>query len=290
MAENKYMASPNSDIPLLFEHVFGVNFTRAALSGETPTKEKWVQPLFNSRNDALLFQDLLIGRLMIDPTSTDKLETELLGSNMNYDISQAVLLKLRDEVETFLKDPSTRVQGSGSVLELCGLGCAGVPLMYDSYNQSMTATDLVKYLNSLTIDSRASLKIYVSSNSSAAACNYCFNSIQELRDQFAISLKEDSNFLASLIGTKGSLAAELYKALNSQGPDPEYDYSHTEVYGYLFPFLSVGAEAYGVDVETKTLSKWMTPSMAAITPALTKDKEYYQRVLVRRSLTKARMQ
>ncbi|WP_337841415.1 hypothetical protein [Rheinheimera sp.] len=290
MAESKYMTSPNSDMQLLFEHVFGVNFTRAAISGETPTKEKWVQPLFNSRNDALIFQDLLISRLMIEPTSADKLETQLMGSNMNYDIAQAVLLKLREEVETFLGDPQTLVRGQGAALELCGLGCAGVPLLYNSYNQAMTAMDLVEYLNGLTIESRAGLKIYVSSNGSAAATNYCFSSLQDLRDQFATSLKGNSSFLTSLIGTQGSLAAELYQALNNKGSESLLDYSQTEVYGYLFPFLPVGEDAYGVDAETKTLSKWMTPSMAAITPVYTKDKEYYQRVLVRRSLVKARMQ
>lgn len=291
MSEKKYLCSPNNDMVILFDNVFGANFTRAVISGETPKNDKWVQPLFTSKTDALIFQDLLINRLSIDETPADKLETQLMTGDMYYGISLAVLLKLRADIEAFLESraASMTVEGKDSTLSLCGLGFAGVPLLYNGYNQAMTASQLAGYIDGLTIEARDSLKLCVASNSSAAQSNYTFSSMKKMREQFAVNLRGNNTMLAGLIGTQGSLAAEIHKALNNRDAGLIHNYTTTEVYGYLFPYLTQGMEAYGIDEESKGLSKWKTLSMAALATVYTHDKEYYQQVPVRRSLTKVRI-
>ncbi|MDX3774876.1 hypothetical protein QE250_12175 [Chromatiaceae bacterium AAb-1] len=291
MSENKYLCSPNSDMNILFDNVFGANFTRAVISGETPENDKWVQPFFSNRTDALIFQDILISRLSIDETPTEKLETQLMTGDMYYAISLAVLLKLRQEVELFLRSTaqSMKVDGDSTVLALCGLGSAGVARLYNSFGQYMTPEQIAGYLNQLEITKPATLQLYITSNASAAQCNYTFENMEQLHGQFASNLRSNNSILGSLVGTKGSLAAEVYKALNDSKQASQHDFSGTDVYGYLFPYLTQGTEAYGIDESGKGLSKWKTLSMAALATVYTKNKEYYQQVPVRRSLTKVKI-
>ncbi|MDP5135029.1 hypothetical protein ORJ04_03585 [Rheinheimera baltica] len=291
MSEKKYLCSPNNDMSILFDNVFGTNYTRAVISGETPKEDKWVKPFFTSRIDALIFQDLLIGQLSIDETPADKLETQLMTGDMYYGISMAVLQKLRAETDLFLQGSaqSMTVDGENSVLALCGLGSAGVPLMYNRFNQSITPEQIAQYLDQLSISSRDTLKVYINSNASAAQRNYTFASMSEMQQQFAANLRGNNGILAGLIGTQGSLAAEVYSAINNKQLALKHDYSSTEVYGYLFPYLTQGAEAYGVDESGLGLSKWKTLSMAALATVYTTNKDYYQQVPIRRSLTKIKM-
>lgn len=291
MSENKYLCSPNSDMSILFEHVFGVNFTRAVISGETPENEKWVQPLFSSRTEALMFQDILINQLSIAETPTDKLETQLMDGDMYYAISMAVLLKLRQNVDFFLQSAarSMKVEGDHSVLGVCGIGVAGVARLYNNFGLYITPEQIVSYLDALEITNPSTLKLYLTSNASAAQRNYTFENMKQLHEQFASNLRSNNTILASLIGTKGSLATEVYKVLHNSTQTLQHDFSNTEVYGYLFPFLPQGAEAYGVDESGSGLSKWKTLSMAAMVTVYTAKQEYYQQVPVRRSLTKVKI-
>ncbi len=287
----KYICSPLSDMATLFDNAFGANFTRAVISAEKPKTSEWIQPFFSCRTDALIFQDILIGRLSIDDSSVDKLETELMTSDMYYSISLAVLNKLRQDTEAFLAESASqmKLEGSECTLLICGLGNAGVPLLYNGFNQSMNTTEIVQYLNSLQIDDPATLKLYLTSNASAASKQYTFASMEQLRDQFQQSLESQNAFLLLKIGTQGSLAAELSKSLLKKEPAGKYDFSTTEVYGYLFPCLTQGIESYGVDPEKKCLTDYKSLSMTAVTSVFTKDGQYYQQIPVRRSLTKVKI-
>lgn len=291
MSEKKYMYCPLEDMNILFDNVFGANFTRAVISGETPKDDKWISPFFTNRVNALIFQDILISQLSIEATPSEKLEAELMTGDMYYGISLSVLLKLRNEVDIFLrnsKDTMT-VEGQNSVLAICGLGSAGVPRLYNKYNQYLTPYQIAECLNELDIADPKTLKIYITSNASAAERNYTFENMDQMHEQFAADLRGDNNILASLIGTQGSLAAEVYGVLNDDDAPFKKTFSDTEVYGYLFPYLTQGIEAYGIDESENGLSKWKTLSMAALASVYTKDKEYYQQIPIRRSLTKVKI-
>ncbi len=287
----KYICSPLSDMATLFDNVFGANFTRAVISAEKPKASEWIQPFFSNPTDALIFQDILIGRLSIDDSSVDKLETELLTSDMYYSISLAVLNKLRKDTETFLNDPTAqmKLEGSNSTLLICGLGNAGVPLLYNSVNQWLDTTQIVKYLDSLQIEDPATLKLYLTSNASAASKQYSFSSMEQLREQFSNSLESQNALLLLTIGTQGSLAAELQKSLLNKSIATKYDFSTTEVFGYLFPCLTQGVDSYGIDLESQSLTDYKSLSMTAMVSVLTKDRQYYQQIPIRRSLTKVKV-
>lgn len=287
----KYICSPLSDMATLFDNAFGANFTRAVISAEKPKPSEWIQPFFSSRTDALIFQDILIGRLSIDDSSVDKLETELMTSDMYYSISLAVLNKLRQDTEVFLAESASqmKLEGSECTLLICGLGNAGVPLLYNGFNQSMNTTEIVQYLNSLQIDDPATLKLYLTSNASAASKHYSFSSMEQLREQFSNRLESQNALLLLTIGTQGSLAAELQKSLLNKSISTKYDFSKTEVFGYLFPCLTQGVESYGFDLESQSLTDYKSLSMTAMVSVLTKDRQYYQQIPIRRSLTKVKM-
>lgn len=285
------MCSPLGDMSTLFDNVFGANFTRAIISGETPKEDKWIHPFFTSRIDALIFQDILMGQLSIDATPTDKLEAELMTGDMYYGISLSVLVKLRNEVDLFLQSSmeSMSVDGNNSILSICGLGSAGVPRLYNKSNQYFTPEHIAEYLAELKITDPETLKIYVTSNSSAAQRNYTFESTEQMQQQFAADLRGDNSILASLIGTQGSLASDLYQLLTNENSSFYSEFSKTEVYGYLFPYLTQGTEAYGIDEDGTGLSKWKTLSMAAMASVYTINKDYYQQLPIRRSLTKVKL-
>lgn len=286
MSGRKYLCSPNNDMVILFDNVFGANYTRAVVSGETLKDDKWVQPFFTSRTDALIFQQLIIERLSIEETPADKLETQLMTGDTGYSISLAILLKLRADLEDFLggSAEAMTVEGQSSTLSLCGIGFAGVPLMYNGFNQAMTARDLAHYIDALNIKARDGLHIDVASNSSAAQIYYVFKNMGDMRN--GISMHDKKNLLPALIGTQDSLAGALYKELNQSDSDLQHSYTKTDVYGYFFPFLTQGIDAYDIDKENGKLRAWKTPSMAALVPVSTLDEKYYQQVPVRRSLTK----
>jgi hypothetical protein len=283
----KYMCNPLGDMSVLYENVFGANFTRAVITSEKPKEREWIQPLFSDSTDALLFQDILINKLSVDDSSAEKLELDLMTSDMYYSISLAILNKLRSDVANFLNNPKapTPLQGKDCTLFICGLGSAGIPVLYNSVNQSMTATQIVQYLNKLTIEDPATLKLYLTSNGSAAATHYTFDSIDDMHKAFSANIA----YLSTEIGTDGSLAAELYKALIKKEPDAKYDFSSTEVYGYLFPVLPEGIKSYGVEPGEKCMTDYKTLSMTAIVSVYTKDRQYYQQIPVRRSLTKIKL-
>lgn len=224
----------------------------------------------------------------MDDSPVEKLENELYTSDMEYAISLETLVKLRDNVDTFLQSSSDSMKLSeeNSILTICGLGCAGVNRLYDGFNQFLTALQLAKYLDDITISSPSSLKIYISSNASAAQRNYIFPSFDQMQQQFADNLRGNNTILANLIGTQGSLASELSTILHSNTASLKQDFSKTEIYGYLFPYLTQGIETYGVDESGKGLSKWKTMSMASLVPVYSKNKKYYQQIPIRRSLTK----
>lgn len=287
----KYICSPLSDMATLFDNVFGANFTRAVISAEKPKASEWIQPFFSNRTEALIFQDILIGRLSIDDNSVEKLETELMTSDMYYSISLAVLNKLRKDTETFLTEsaPQMKLEGSECTLLICGLGNAGVPLLYNGVNQWLDSTQIAKYLDSLQIEDPATLKLYLTSNASAASKQYTFASMEQLREQFSNKLESQNAFLLLTIGTQGSLAAELQKSLLNKSVATKHDFSTTEVYGYLFPCLTQGIESYGMDLESQSLTDYKSLSMTAIVSVYTKDRQYYQQIPIRRSLTKVKM-
>lgn len=240
--------------------------------------------------DALLFQDILINKLSIDDSSVEKLELDLMNSDMYYSISLAVLNKLLADVADFLKNPKTPppLQGKDCTLLICGLGSAGIPVLYNSFNQSMTASQIVQYLNKLTIEDPATLKVYVTSNGSAARIHYTFDNMDDMRQAFSANMVQNG-YLSAVIGTDGSLASELCKALAKREPDAKYDFSSTEVYGYLFPVLAEGIKSYGVEPDEKCMTDYKTLSMTAIVSVYTKDRQYYQQIPVRRSLTKVKL-
>ena len=291
MSENKYLCSPNSDMGTLFDNVFGANFTRALISGETPTGDKWVHPFFTNKIDALMFQDILISQLSIDASPEEKLDVELMNGNTQYAISLSVLTKLRDEVKAFIESSKSAmtVEGDKAVLSLCGLGSAGIPRLYDKFNCYMTPPQIVEFLDELDINDITTLSLYITSNASAAQRHYTFDDMAQLQDQFAAGMRGNNSLLATLIGTKGSLAAEVLKAMDAEKSCLKHDFSNTAVYGYLFPYLTEGVEAYGIDDNEKGLSHWKTMSMAALTSIYTKDKAYFQQVPVRRSLTRVKI-
>lgn len=291
MSERKYLCSPNNDMAILFEHVYGANFTRAVISAEKPTQREWIQPFFSSAADALMFQEILINKLSIADSPSEKLETELMTGDMYYSISLAVLNMLRKDTEVFLqkKQESMKLEGKNCILVLCGLGSAGIPILYNSFNQSMNAAQIVNFINNLSIDDPATLKLYIASNGSAAQQNYSFDSIEQMRAQFKLNLETQNTNLALLIGTQGSLASEIYKLINNKDLYLNYDFSATEVYGYLFPILTQGAESYGVEPDDKCLTDYKKLSMTAMVSVTTKDKQYYQQIPVRRSLAKVKL-
>ncbi|WP_348728471.1 hypothetical protein [Rheinheimera texasensis] len=286
----KYMCNPLGDMSVLYDNVFGANFTRAVITSEKPKEREWIQPIFANSNEALLFQDMLISKLSIDDSSVEKMELELMSSDMYYSISLAILNRMQSDVSSFLKNPKvpTPLQGKDCTLFICGLGSAGIPVLYNSFNQSMTATQIVAYLNSLTIEDPATLKLYVTSNGSAAKSHYTFESIDDMHLAFSANMVQNG-YLSAVVGTEGSLAAELCKALSKKEPDAKYDFSTTEVYGYLFPVLAEGIKSYSVEPEDKCMTDYKTLSMTAIVSVYTKDQQYYQQIPVRRSLTKVKL-
>ncbi len=286
----KYMCNPLGDMSVLYENVFGANYTRAIITSEKPKEREWIQPVFSDSRDALLFQDILVSKLSIDDSSVEKLELDLMTGDMYYSISLAVLNKLRADVADFLKNPKTPppLQGKDCTLFICGLGSAGIPVLYNSFNQSMTAQQIVQYLNNITIEDPTTLKLYVTSNGSAARTHYTFENIDEMHQAFSANMVQNG-YLSAVIGTEGSLAAELCKALSKKEPDAKYDFSTTEVYGYLFPVLAEGIKSYSVEPEDKCMTDYKTLSMTAIVSVYTKDRQYYQQIPVRRSLTKVKL-
>ena len=274
----------------LFDNIYGANFTRAIINGDTPKKEKWITPFFTDRTDALLFQDILINKLAIEPTPEAKQEIELMKGDMYFNISMSVLMKLREDVECFLaqKTDSMSLSDGEVDLYLCGLGSAGVPRLYNQYNQYMTPTQIVEFLNGLQIAAPDKLSLYITSNASAASRNYTFDSMEQMHQQFEANLRGNNSILASLIGTEGSLTSEIYRELTATCTGEKAKFTQTNIYGYLFPYITQGAEAYGTDISGKGLSQWKTLSMAAVATVFTEDKKYYQQVPVRRSLTKVK--